>query len=91
MSSERSARQLGGSCCQFCGRYDKYCFTVSRAASSVLTRTLPDSALTGVDLRATHRLEGCLSPVTISTMRSDPRYMEAFPSTMTTMSQNAGM
>jgi hypothetical protein len=31
------------------------------------------------------------SPVTISTMRSEPRYIEALPSTMTTTSQNAGM
>ena len=31
------------------------------------------------------------SPVTISTMRSLPRYIEALPSTITTMSQKAGM
>ncbi len=31
------------------------------------------------------------SPVTISTMRSEPRYMLALPSTMITMSQKAGM
>jgi hypothetical protein len=31
------------------------------------------------------------SPVTISTIRSDPRYIDAFPSTMATTSQNAGM
>ena len=30
-------------------------------------------------------------PVTISTIRSDPRYMEALPSTIATTSQNAGM
>ena len=31
------------------------------------------------------------SPITISTIRGEPRYIEALPSTMTTMSQNAGM
>ena len=31
------------------------------------------------------------SPVTISTIRSDPRYMLALPSTIATTSQNAGM
>jgi len=31
------------------------------------------------------------SPVTISTMRSLPRYIEALPSTMMTTSQKAGM
>ncbi len=31
------------------------------------------------------------SPMTISAMRGEPRYMLAFPSTITTMSQNAGM
>ena len=31
------------------------------------------------------------SPTTISTIRGDPRYMEALPSTMNTTSQNAGM
>ena len=31
------------------------------------------------------------SPVTISTIRSLPRYIEALPSTMITTSQNAGM
>ena len=31
------------------------------------------------------------SPMTISAMRGEPRYMEALPSTMTTMSQKAGM
>ena len=32
-----------------------------------------------------------ISPMTISAMRGEPRYMEALPSTMTTMSQNDGM
>jgi hypothetical protein len=31
------------------------------------------------------------SPTTISTMRGEPRYIEALPSTMNTMSQRAGM
>ncbi len=31
------------------------------------------------------------SPITISAMRGDPRYMLALFSTITTMSQNAGM
>ena len=31
------------------------------------------------------------SPMTISAMRGEPRYIEAFPSTITTMSQKAGM
>ena len=31
------------------------------------------------------------SPITISAMRGDPRYIEALPSTMITTSQNDGM
>ena len=31
------------------------------------------------------------SPMTISAMRGEPRYIDAFPSTMNTTSQNAGM
>ncbi len=31
------------------------------------------------------------SPITISAMRGEPRYIEAFPSTMKTTSQKAGM
>jgi hypothetical protein len=31
------------------------------------------------------------SPMTISAMRGEPRYMEALPSTMKTTSQKAGM
>ncbi len=31
------------------------------------------------------------SPITISAMRGEPRYIEALPSTMNTTSQNAGM
>jgi hypothetical protein len=31
------------------------------------------------------------SPITISAMRGEPRYIEALPSTMKTTSQNAGM
>ena len=32
-----------------------------------------------------------VSPITISAMRGEPRYMEALPSTMITMSQKLGM
>ena len=32
-----------------------------------------------------------ISPMTISAMRGEPRYIEALPSTMMTRSQNAGM
>ena len=31
------------------------------------------------------------SPITISAIRGEPRYIEAFPSTMITTSQKAGM
>ena len=32
-----------------------------------------------------------ISPITISAMRGEPRYIEALPSTMITMSQKLGM
>ena len=32
-----------------------------------------------------------ISPTTISAIRGEPRYIEALPSTMNTMSQNDGM
>ena len=44
-----------------------------------------------VHARAAHLLQVTSSPITISAMRGEPRYIEALPSRMITMSQKAGM
>ena len=61
------------------------------ASSSVLTSTSPQP-LSAQCMRAPPSSSSVtFSPITISAMRGEPRYMLAFLSTITTMSQNAGM
>ncbi len=60
-------------------------------SSSDLTRKWPHPD-TPVCIRAPPiSSSDTLSPITISAMRGEPRYMEALPSRMITTSQKAGM
>jgi hypothetical protein len=56
-----------------------------------LAQEVAHAALGAVHARTAHGLERRLLPVTISTIRSEPRYIDALPSTMATTSQKAGM
>ena len=63
----------------------------SMPSSSVLTSTCPQPE-TPVCIRAPPISSSVtFSPMTISAMRGEPRYIEALPSRMITTSQNAGM
>ena len=61
------------------------------ASSSVLTRKSPHPETEQCMRAPPSSSSVTFSPMTISAMRGEPRYMEAFPSTMTTTSQKAGM
>ena len=61
------------------------------ASCSVFTSTSPQP-LTVQCMRAPPSSSSVtFSPITISAIRGEPRYIEALPSTITTMSQKAGM
>src|SRR3954462_11196707 len=81
----------GGCDCQEPGRYEKYCLASSIASvSSDASRSPQPDTL--VCIRAPPISSSVtFSPTTISAIRGEPRYIEALPSTMITMSQNAGM
>src|SRR2546421_7936695 len=86
-----AAGATGGDWVQFDGRYDRYRRTVPIASSSVLHRKCPQPDSVQCIFAPPMASSVVFSPVTISTMRSEPRYMLALPSTIATMSQNAGM
>jgi hypothetical protein len=61
------------------------------ASSSVLQSTSPQPETVQCMRAPPISSSVTFSPMTISAIRGDPRYMEALPSTMKTMSQKAGM
>jgi hypothetical protein len=61
------------------------------ASSSVFTSTSPHPDTEQCILAPPISSSVTFSPMTISAMRGEPRYMLAFPSTITTTSQKAGM
>ena len=61
------------------------------ASSSVFTRTSPHPDSLQCIRAPPSSSSVTFSPMTISAMRGEPRYMLAFLSTITTMSQKAGM
>ena len=65
--------------------------TTSSASCSVLQRKWPTPDSAQCTRAPPIASSVVFSPVTISTMRSEPRYMLALPSTIATTSQNAGM
>ena len=91
MSGASFAAAAGGSWVQLDGRYDRYARTVSIASTSVLHRKCPQPDSPQWTRAPPIASSVVFSPVTISTMRSEPRYMLALPSTIATTSQNAGM
>src|SRR5437660_9530647 len=73
------------------GRYDRKRRAASIASSSDAQRLSPQP-LTVACMRAPPISSSeIFSPMTTSAMRGEPRYIEAFASTMNTASQNAGM
>ena len=61
------------------------------ASSSVFTSTSPQPETVQCIRAPPISSRVTFSPMTISAMRGEPRYIEALPSTMMTRSQNAGM
>src|SRR3990170_2649203 len=85
------AAAAGGASCQERGMYSSQRATRASASSSVAASTSP-RPLTVQCMRAPPMSSiVTFSPVAISDMRGEPRYAEAWPSTMITRSQNAGM
>ena len=90
-SRARRAAASGSAPPQLDGRYDRYARAPSSASSSVLHSTSPQPD-TEQCMRAPPISSSVVfSPITISAMRGEPRYIDAVPSTMNTRSQNAGM
>jgi hypothetical protein len=85
------ASTRGGRCVWFCGMSAKYLFANAIASSSVFTSTSPQPDSEQCMRAPPSSSSVTFSPMTISAMRGEPRYMLAFLSTITTMSQNAGM
>jgi hypothetical protein len=61
------------------------------ASLSVFTRMSPQPETLVCILAPPISSSVTFSPITISAIRGEPRYMLALPSTITTTSQNAGM
>ena len=61
------------------------------ASSSVFTSTSPQPETEQCIRAPPISSRVTFSPMTISAIRGEPRYIEALPSTMTTRSQKAGM
>jgi hypothetical protein len=60
-------------------------------SASLLTRKCPQPDTPVCILAPPISSRVTFSPITISAMRGEPRYIEAFPSRMITTSQKAGM
>jgi len=76
---------------QFDGRYENHRFACSIASASSTARLSPHPD-TVACIRAPPISSSVVSsPMTSLAMRGDPRYIDALPSTMMTMSQKLGM
>ena len=64
---------------------------MSIASSSVFARKWPQPETPVCILAPPISSSVTFSPITISAIRGEPRYIEALPSRMITTSQNAGM
>src|SRR5699024_700463 len=76
---------------KFCGKYVKYFLANSIASSSDLTSTSPQPDTEQCILAPPISSRLTFSPITFSAIRGEPKYIEALPSTITTVSQNAGI
>src|SRR3954469_23233121 len=86
-----AADHSGGSSRHDDGRYEKYERASSNASASSEASRSPHP-LTVQCMRAPPISSSVVfSPITISAIRGEPRYIDAFPSTMITTSQNDGM
>src|SRR5699024_12187959 len=69
----------------------KYFCANEIASSSLLTKTSPQPETEQCILAPPISSKETFSPITFSAIRGEPKYMEALPSTITTISQNAGI
>ena len=76
---------------QLSGMNENHCLAMAIASASSLARKSPQPLVVTCIRAPPISSSVVISPVTISTIRGEPRYIEALPSTMTTTSQNAGM
>src|SRR5699024_12682017 len=75
---------------KFAGKYLKYFCAKEIASSSLLTKTSPQPETEQCILAPPISSKETFSPITFSAIRGEPKYIEALPSTITTISQNAG-
>jgi len=81
----------GGSSRHDRGMYEKYALAAAIAAASSPARPSAEPDTVACIRAPPISSSVVCSPITISAMRGEPRYIEALPSTMNTTSQNAGM
>src|SRR5579884_2961545 len=86
-----AASPTGGDSRQLVGKYDSQVLAKEMASASSTARVSPEPE-TEACIRAPPISSSVVcSPMTISAMRGEPRYMDALPSTMNTASQKLGM
>ena len=68
-----------------------YCLACVIASSSVLHKTSPHPDTEQCIRAPPISSKVTFSPITISAIRGDPKYIDAFPSTIITTSQKAGI
>src|SRR5262244_4296944 len=81
----------GGVPSELWGKYARYSRAAASAAASSLARRSPHPETSQCMRAPPISSSVTFSPMTISAMRGEPRYIDAFLSTMNTASQNAGM
>src|SRR5829696_5129941 len=86
-----AARYSGGSLRQLSGKYENHALAASMASASSSARLSPHPDTVACIRAPPISSSVVTSPITISAIRGDPRYIEALPSTMITISQNDGM
>src|SRR5579864_8441637 len=86
-----AAPYTGGACRQLVGRYDRYRRAWLMASASSAARLSPQPDTVACMRAPPISSRPTCSPITTSAIRGEPRYIDALPSTMITISQNAGM
>jgi len=82
---------VGGSSRHRSGRYENHARACAIASASSAARLSPHPETVACMRAPPISSSVATSPITISAMRGEPRYIDALPSTITTKSQNDGM
>ena len=86
-----AAATRGGNARHVDGRYENHRLTCAIASASSTARLSPHPDTVACMRAPPISSSVAISPITISAMRGEPRYIDALPSTITTMSQKLGM